>query len=173
VLTITTHGEPEFVAGKTPIPPDMPYVAFVAKGAPREKGMQDVAFNRPTEASSEAAGHNGAQVLDGDNSTYWAAADDKVGAWWQVDLEQPHTINSIQINFPTAGAYRYKIEGSADGANWTPLVDDSETRSTKRGRTDEFAAGTHCQFVRITFTGLPEGKPAAISEVKIDGKHWP
>jgi alpha-L-fucosidase len=134
---------------------------------------QDVAANRPTEASSEAAGHNGAGAIDGNPATYWEAADDKAGAWWQVDLEQPHTITSVQTTFAAAGNWRYRIEGSPDGNTWTLLVDQSNTQSTEKIRTDAIGADRHCQFVRITFAGLPEGQRAAIADVKIAGQHWP
>jgi hypothetical protein len=173
VLTITTHGEPMFAEGKSPIVADRPYVPVVANAGGAPAAMQDVAANRPTEASSEAPGHNASLALDGDPSTYWAAMDAKPGVWWQVDLEQPHTISSIHTTFPKAGNFRYRIEGSPDGNQWTLLVDNSDTQSTQRVRTDEITGDPHFQFVRITFTALPNGEPAAIADVKIDGKHWP
>jgi hypothetical protein len=52
-------------------------------------------------------------------------------------------------------------------------VDDSKTESTEKIRTDAIPADQHCQFVRLTFTAQPDGQPAAIADVKIDGKHWP
>jgi hypothetical protein len=173
VLTITAHGEQTFVPGTTPVVADRPYVRVVPKGAPPVMATPDVAGNRPTEASSEAAGHNGASAIDGDLSTYWEATDDKVGAWWQVDLEQPHTIDSVKITFPVAGNWQYKIEGSPDGNTWTQLVDQSKTASTEKVRTEAIAGGQHPQFVRITFTGLPAGQKAALADVKIEGKHFP
>jgi hypothetical protein len=173
VLKLTTRGEPVFIAGKTPLPPDRPYVQFVRSEKSAAVEKQDVAMNRPTSASSEAPGHNGSRALDGDKATFWSAIDSKPGAWWQVDLEQPHTITSVQTTFPAAGNYRYRIEGSSDGNAWALLVDQSQTESTAQVRTDAIPADRHCQFVRLTFTALPEGKPAAIADVKIEGKHWP
>jgi catechol 2,3-dioxygenase-like lactoylglutathione lyase family enzyme len=173
VLTITTSGEPEFVSGKTPVASEHPYVRFVRSETTAAGEIQDVAADRPTAASSEAPGHNGSRAVDGDLATYWSASDDKPGAWWQVDLEQPHTITSVQTTFATAGNYRYRIEGSPDGNAWTLLVDDSKTESAEKIRTDAIPADQHCQFVRLTFTALPDGQPAAIADVKIDGKHWP
>ena len=79
----------------------------------------------------------------------------------------------MQTTFPAAGNYRYRIEGSPDGNAWSPLVDQSNTPSTDKVRTDPIPADHHCQFVRITFTALPPGQPAAIADVKITGNHWP
>ena len=173
VLTVTTRGEPRFVAGKTPLAPDRPYVRFVRQEEATVPGKQDVAYGRPTGASSEASGHNGSLAVDGDSMTWWSAADSQPGAWWQVDLEQPHTITSVQTTFVTAGNYRYRIEGSMDGNKWTLLVDQTQTENTEKVRTDPIPTDRHCQFVRLTFTALPVGRSAAIADVKIDGKHWP
>jgi hypothetical protein len=174
-LTITTQGEPMFVTGKSLLAAGRPYVS----NAPQHiadigaSAMQDVAANRPTEASGEAPGHNGSLALDGDVSTFWCANDTQPGAWWQVDLEQPHAIASVKITFPKPGNYRYRIEGSSDGSTWTLLVDNSRTRSSKRVRVDAIPNQTHCQFVRITFTAEPTNEPAAIAEVQVGGTHWP
>jgi hypothetical protein len=176
VLTIATRGEPVFIARTTPVAADRPYVRYVptAAVAAAAAGMTlDVAGNRPTEASSEAAGHNGDGAIDGNPATYWQAADDKPGAWWQVDLEQPHTITKVTTTFPAAGNYRYRIEGSDDGNKWTLLVDQSNTQSLEKVRLDAIPGDRHCQFVRLTFTGVPAGQRAAISDVRIEGKHWP
>jgi len=174
LLTITTQGEPPFVPGKTPVAPNHPYSPFVPKGGgPVAAPNQDVAANRPTAASSEAPGHNGSAALDGDAKTYWSAADDKTPAWWQVDLEQAHTITSVQTTFPTPGNYRYRIEGSPDAKTWTLLADDTANTSTEITRTDPIPGEPHCQFVRITFTALPKGQPAAIANVVIEGRHYP
>ena len=174
VLTVTTRGEPEFISGITPIAVDHPYVRFVrSETTATTTEMQDVAYNRPTAASSETPGHNSARAVDGDLTTYWSASNDQSAAWWQLDLEQPHTITSVQTTFPTPGKYRYRIEGSPDGNSWTLLVDDSQTDSTEKRRTDAISAGQHWQIVRITFNGMPNGQSAGIADVKIDGKHWP
>jgi beta-galactosidase len=173
LLTITTSGEPRFIPGKTPVAPDHPYVRFVRSETTTAAENQDIAANRPTAASSEASGHNGARAVDDDLATYWSASDDKPGAWWQVDLEQPHTVASVQTTFTSAGNFRYRIDGSPDGNAWTLLADDSKTESTAKIRTDTIPADQHCQFVRLTFTALPGGQSAAIADVKIEGKHWP
>jgi hypothetical protein len=90
-----------------------------------------------------------------------------------VDLEQPHTIALVRTTFPAPGNYRYRIEGSPDGNVWTLLVDQTKSESTAPTRTDPVPAGRHCQFLRLTFTALPNGQRAAIADLKIEGKHWP
>jgi hypothetical protein len=173
LLTITTVGEPQFVEGTTPLVEDRPYVPFSSKNADQESGDANVAANRPTVASSEAPGHNGSNVLDGNSATFWSAADDRPGAWWTADLEQLHTLKSVQTTFPAAGDCRYRIEGSVDGTSWTLLVDNTNTKSNDQVRKDNISGDPHFQFVRITLTALPPGQPAAISDVKVIGRRWP
>jgi hypothetical protein len=172
LITITTKGAPVFVPGKTPVLAARSYVRYVRSNS-TPADTQNVALNRPTSASSEAPGHNGSLAVDGNDSTFWSAANAQPGAWWQVDLEQIHTISSVRITLGPAGNYRYKIEGSADGNQWTLLADQTQTSSPEQVRTDVLPPDRHCQFVRLTFTGLPPGQTAAIAEVKIQGQHWP
>jgi len=171
-ITITTEGEPAFVAGKTPVVADRPYARYI-KPETSATDNQNVALNRPTSASSEAPGHTGAGAVDGNPSTYWSASDSKPGAWLQVDLEHPYNLTSIETAFPTVGAYQYKLEGSPDGTTWTLLADETQTTATDQVRTDPCAKNDYCQFVRITFTGLPSGQVPAVAEIKMTGNYSP
>jgi hypothetical protein len=171
-ITITTEGEPVFVAGKTPVVADRPYTRYVKPGVSASDN-QNVALNRPTSASSEAPGHTAAAAVDGNAATYWSASDPKPGAWIQVDLEHPYNLASIETTFTDALAYQYKIEGSPDGVTWTLLADQTQTAFTDKIRTDTCAKNDHCQFVRMTFTGLPPGRAAAVAEMKMSGNYSP
>ena len=128
-------------------------------------------LENPTLASSEAPGHAASLANDGDAATGWQAADNRPGAWWQVDLERIVTATQVQLTFPEEGNYRYKIEVSEDGVRWALVVDDSETTSTANHRTDSIPSGTPARFIRITFTGLPSARHAALQEATIFG--WP
>lgn len=173
VIKIATQGEPQFVSGTTPVASDRPYVRFVRTETTAAPDQQDIAYNRPTGASSEAPDHNGARAVDGDPATYWSANDRQSGAWWLVDLEQPHTIALVRTTFPAAGNYRYRIEGSPDGNVWTLLVDQTKSESTAKSRTDVIPGNQHARIVRIVLTALPNGQSAAIADVKIEGQLWP
>jgi hypothetical protein len=172
-LTITTLGEPPFLPGKTPLAPDRPYLRFVKTSVTSDASPQNVALNRPTAASSEAPSHSAALADDGNDTTYWSATDDKPGAWWQVDLESPFSITSVETSFPNQGPYQYKIEASPDGKTWTLLADETQSTSTARVRQDLCAKNEHCQFIRLTFTGLPPGQPAELPEVTVQAKPSP
>jgi hypothetical protein len=171
-LTISTIGEPVFVAGSTPLAADRPYVPFVNTKLPPEKNVktENVALNRPCNSSGDAPGHSAGLATDGSVASAWQSADSKPGSWWEVDLEHSYSISSIETTFGDAGNYQYRIEGSADGTVWRLLVDQSQTASTAKVRKDTLPTNSRWQFVRVTFTGVPNSAPLAIAEVKVLGK---
>jgi len=171
-ITITTLGEPTFVPGETPAVKPRPYVRFAAR-APAGGGAQHVSRwgrDNPTRASSEAPGHAGALGNDASEATFWQAQGDATNAWWQVDLERVVVVSQLRISFPSEGNYRYRIDVSDDQTHWKTGVDQSHSRLTQRARSDTASARIAGRFVRVTFTGLPPGKPAALAELEIVGR---
>jgi len=49
-------------------------------------------------------------------------------------------------------------------------VDQTRTLSVDKSRTDAVVPAVTGRFVRVTFTGLPAGKPAALTEIEIVGR---
>jgi len=167
-ITITTTGSPEYIPGQTPAVKPRPYVRFVAAAI----AVKDEQFGRdkPTSASSEAEGHSGKFANDGDATTNWQATAGDASPWWQVDLERLCILSSVQLTFPTAGDYRFKIEVSDDGQTWRTASDQTQIASTDRIRTIRLADGSRGQFVRVSFTSVPTGAVAGLSEFEITGR---
>jgi hypothetical protein len=171
-ITLTTVGQPMFVPGTTPVVAERPYVPFVNTSLPPEKGVkaQNVALNRPCNSSGDAPGHNAGLATDGSLSTLWQPADSKPGDWWQVDLEHPYAVASIEITFAEAANFQYRIEGSMDAKAWKPILDQTQTTATDKVRTETLPKNSQWQFIRITFTGVPAGAALSLAEVKVIGK---
>jgi hypothetical protein len=166
-IRISSRGEPEFVAGKTPPVRERPYVHFAqtpAVGAPITLGL-----NSPTRASSEAPGHAAPFANDGNPGTGWQAEAGDAGAWLRLDLERFVTVATTKLTFPSAGNWRYKIEISDDGeSNWRLVADQTRTTSTDQERIDAApAAAPRGRFLRVTFVGTPDAQPAALAEVEL------
>jgi hypothetical protein len=167
-LTITSKGGPAFVPGKTPpVQPReyRPVTEQSGAGTATTYGR-----GNPTRASSEAPGHSGGLANDGDPATFWQAAGATANAWWQIDLERIVAIEKFALLFPDEGDWRYRVEVSLDGATWKPAVDQTAATATSKDRVDNAPGGTTGRFVRVTITGAPAGKPAAISEFSATGK---
>jgi beta-galactosidase len=167
-LTITSEGEPAFVPGATPAVKPRPYVRFVDAKGRTAVGHRDAVFgaNNPTSASSEAAGHLARYGNDGDDTTSWQPQDSDANPWWQVDLERDITMSGASIDFPVADIYKYKVETSMDGTNWTMAVDRTQNNRKESLSALKFPKGTTGHSVRVTFVG----KPAGISEMQVAGR---
>jgi beta-galactosidase len=160
-ITITSQGSPAWVEGVTPPTAARPYTRYTSGGTVGTS--QTLALNRPTDASSSAgtAGNGN----DGDATTSWQAATTDAAPWWSVSLESTYTVSSVQLTFPTAANYRYTIDVSPDGTQWTTKVDQSQNTSTSQTRTATTNFGTGIGFVRVSFTG----QPAGLAEVAVSG----
>ena len=132
---------------------------------------ENLAKGKPATASStQSPEHRPGAAVDGGNpQTRWCADGDSAPQWWQVDLGKPEDLTGIRIVWEQDGVnYRYKVEGSEDGKDWTLLSDQTKTDSRDRDRTHEFLA-RGVRHVRVTVTGLQPGAWASIYEVQVRG----
>ena len=153
--------------GTTPAAPTRLYSRF-AGGSGTPATSLTLALDHPTSASSTGGGTS-ALANDGNASTAWLAASNDGSATWQVFLEQSHSVNTLEVTFPTTGNYRYAIAVSPDGNAWTTAVDQSLTTSTAETQRATGNFGTNIQYVRVAFVGLPSGQPAGLAEVVVGG----
>ena len=160
-VTMTSQGSPAWVEGVTKTTAARPYTRYTGGGS--SGTSQTLALNRPTSASSNAgtAGYGN----DGDSTTSWQAASTDANPWWTVSLESSYTVSSVQLGFPTAANYRYTIDVSPDGTQWTTKVDQSQTTSTEQTRAATASFGSGIGFVRVSFTG----QPAGVAEMVVSG----
>jgi len=171
-IEITSLGEPQFIAGKTPQMKARPYVRYEGDAGTTSNEDIVLGLENPTDASSEAAGKTARFGNDGNPATYWEAANNKPGEWWQVDLERIVTINRVNLSFPSEGDWRYKIETSEDRQNWQLVIDDSKFPQSIQTKS-ETCASIVGRYVRITILNMPPNTPPRISEVQIFGKVRP
>ncbi len=114
----------------------------------------DLALNRTATASSESVGYAPAKAVDGDLSTRWAQG---LGlpdpSWLQVDLGKDTAVSAVVTTFELTSGYKYRLEYSTDGQNWSTFEDHTAENTT--ARTDYAFAGTPvtARFLRLTVTG--------------------
>lgn len=103
---------------------DRGYVAESAYTALKEGVYYEigsVAQDKQAEASTtEAAGLEPEKALDGAPATRWAS-EVRETAWFQVDLGNPQTFDTIRIDWEYARADQYLLTVSDDKQNWRPL----------------------------------------------------
>ncbi len=171
-ITVTSLGDPPFIPGVTPPVKPRPYAGFEGQAVPggRPETHSVFGLENPTQASSETAGHDAGLGNDGNPATFWQAQDASINAWWQADLERIVVVSQTRLVFPSEANYRYRIELSSDQVHWIPGVDQTRNRAAYKSRTDAVRPAVTGRFVRVTFTGLPAGKPAALAEMEIVGR---
>jgi hypothetical protein len=125
----------------------------------------DVAHNKPSTASKEAQPASNAN--DGDTMTEWSSGDGSE-AWWLVDLQKPYRLTSIQTQWEEGGVdYHYYIETSANGADFTKVIDQTTNTQGLGTFSDLFPSGTCARFVRVTMTDAG-GFWAILREVQVN-----
>jgi hypothetical protein len=167
VVKIITKGLPQFVEGTTPVLINRPYVPFT--GNDSKNSISSFGLDNPTRASNETIGHSSGLVGDGNPDTYWQAANNESGNWWQVDLERNVKIEQIKLMFPEEAKFGYKIETLNADNQWKLIVDLSNTSSTDKVRIEKLSESISGRFIRVTFTKIPKGKSAKLAELEVLG----
>jgi xylan 1,4-beta-xylosidase len=139
-------------------------------------------------SSSQRVGRDAAYSLDNSNGTWWEPAASDAQPSITVDLlgippfDKQFTVDSSRIEFRAlhdpggafsgSPAFRYKIEASSDGQQFTTLVDKTNNTTTRYTEFDELPS-TRCRFVRLTLTDWPRSvdQPLGITELTIFGKY--
>jgi putative membrane-bound dehydrogenase-like protein len=153
--------------GKVPTPINQP--AAGKTGGKMVKVPNNLALGKPTSASSTQPGRDHRFAVDGQFGTRWCAANANAGYWWQVDLGKAEKVTGCRIVWEFDGRrYRYKVEGSADGEQWTTLVDATQTEVRDQVQSHKFDADG-IRFVRITSTELDQGSWMSFWEFEVHG----
>ena len=166
-ITLTSKDGPVF-DGSLAIP--RPYSRFDAKNQGKIVATEQIhGQDNPTGSSGDAGDHPSRLANDGNPATWWIADHVATGVFWQVNLERFVTVRQISLTFPDAGAYRVRIETTTDGTTWTTLAERSADTSAEQKRIINLDKPQPALSLRVVFTGLPPGKPAALAEFTAAG----
>ncbi len=92
-----------------------------------------------------------------DTDSYWATdvAGHELGAWWQVDLEEPVTVGRVVVVgfYGDRRYYGFTVETSLDPKTWNLAADlrDNKELSTRQGYTCRFPPQP-ARYIRVTQT---------------------
>lgn len=108
-------------------------------------------------------------AIDGSEDSRWCAESGAFPQWYQMEFEKEVPLTGIDIIWESENnAYRHKIEGSADGKEWTLLTD--ATKQEKGGATSSEFPKAAVKFVKITCTGTSQGGWASIRQISAKGE---
>ena len=140
--------------------------------------------------SSQRAGHDAAYALDDSNGTWWEPEQSDAQPSITLDLlgiapferEYQFTVDSSRIvftglrdphsAFSGSPAFRYTVEISSDGKQFTRVLDKRGNTVPKYIEFDELPP-TRCRFLRLTITDWPRSsdQPLGITELTVFGKY--
>ena len=148
------------------------------------------AMNALSKVSSEQPGFYGSYAVDDFSGTVWMPAEDdrepslliELSPATRFDVVQLFTVSSVRVLFggisqrmsrgfgggASAQVYKYKLEVSVDGQNFTTVLDRTGNTVARSTTFDEFEP-VECRFVKLTVTGWPENAPRGIVDFTVFG----
>ncbi|MFD4752954.1 discoidin domain-containing protein [Streptomyces sp. NPDC058426] len=129
----------------------------------------NLALHKEATASSDSEGNVPAKAVDGDNDTRWAQG---LGlpdpSWLQVDLGTSTPVSAVVTTFEKSGGYRYRVEYSADGKDWSAFADRTDEPTTTQTDNALAAQPVEARYLRLTVTGS-SGNGGSIHEIRAYG----
>jgi chitodextrinase len=115
----------------------------------------DLALGKSATASSQYSdSYAPALAVDGDLSTRWAQSSGLPDpSWIQVDLGSVASVTGVVTTFEKPSGYRYLLEYSADGTDWSTFEDHTAASTTAAANYSVPAAPVSARYLRLTVTG--------------------
>ncbi len=133
-------------------------------------GEGNLVFNQKATASSEETGKNNfaKNAVDGRLDTRWCAGGPAEGESITIDMEKPQSIRNVRLHWESRNtAYRYTIESSADGNDWTMLADHSKTKKKDvNGLSVDAVTTDDARYLKVTFLGSNGGGWGSLWEIE-------
>jgi hypothetical protein len=149
------------------------------------------AMNALSKVSSEQFGFFGSYAVDNYSGSIWMPSEEdkepslmiELSPATRFDVVQLFTVDAMRIMFggmsPSASGrgfgrsygnqvYKYKLEVSMDGKNFTTVLDRTDNTVSRNNVFDEFEP-VECRFVKLTVTSWPEGAPRGIIDFTVFG----
>nr|WP_284290947.1 glycoside hydrolase family 88 protein [Angustibacter aerolatus] len=145
--------------------------SFLLAGSAVARLASAESTGRPVTASAQQTGAEASRAVDGDVTTRWTASG--FPQTLTVDLGAGHRASNVTL-VPTADrAYRYRVETSVDGVQWTLALDRS-TNTATGSRSDAFPAGTvGLRYARLTVLGATGTTSTSIQEFSVHDRYRP
>ncbi|MHB8062632.1 MAG: discoidin domain-containing protein [Ruminiclostridium sp.] len=134
--------------------------------ATKHLSNNNLAINKTVISDSEESGNPASKGNDGKLNTRWCAHDGDFNHWWKVDLGSYYNLTGTEVIWEKSKIYKYKIEVSTNGSNWTLVVDKTGNTTAAQTQTDSFTANA-IKYVKITVTGFDSDCWASFYEFKV------
>lgn len=141
-------------------------------------GWMLLSYRKPATASSVRDTFAVERVTDENPRTFWVAETKSPNEWLTVDLEEPHEIRAIQVNFTDyqAGLYasdstvytQFRLKVSEDGETWRTVADLTGERRDRPNAYVELPEPVRARYVRYEHVYVAAAH-LAISDLRVFG----
>lgn len=151
-----------------------------------------LSYGKQVNASSSLEEREPQNAADENVQTWWQAASAKPGEWLELDLGEVCDVRAVQINFADdkldiplpgelkgksqprhieerEGKTRWKLEGSADGTNYSVIEDKSEADTDLSHDLVVRETGEKLRYLRLTIMEVPYGQKPCVSGLRAFG----
>ena len=144
-----------------------------------QPGWMLLSYGKTVKASSSLENYPVENAVDEDARTAWVAQSNSDSEWLQIDLQHLSSIQAIQVNFDEYGAKQkgvisgvyqsYLIYASADGKNWSLVVDYGMKKTDTPHDYIEFEAPFNARYVRLQNKEYTVSENFSIRDLRIFG----
>lgn len=130
----------------------------------------NLCLNKPVTVSSSETGNDGKNAVDGNSATKWTAVNGTYPQGIVIDLGKVYNLGDLTLDWDIrSGAryYRYIVQASEDGKNYTEVINRRENTESKQ--MTESMQLIPARYIRIEVTGCNQAGWATLFEVRADG----
>ncbi|MBQ6222350.1 MAG: family 43 glycosylhydrolase [Solobacterium sp.] len=158
----------------------------------RDPAWMLLSVNKQMHASSCTEGHEPSKAAEENVQTWWRAQTNSRNEWLMMDLEKVFSVHAVQINFaddhidiPCPGEIRpgsqaryieerdlktqWKLEGSADGINWSVIEDKSNADTDLSHDLIVREEGLNIRYLRLSNISVPYEQNPCVSGLRVFG----
>ncbi|UOX92578.1 discoidin domain-containing protein [Amycolatopsis sp. FBCC-B4732] len=134
--------------------------------------VADVPLTRTVSAGSALPGYPVANVVDGNQASYWESAGNAFPQWLQADLGSAKPLSRIVLKLPATWESRTQtlaVRGSTDGTAFTDLVASAGYSFAPGTNTVTVPVTATTRYVRLQITANTQWPAAQLSEFELYG----
>lgn len=146
--------------------------------AQSQEELVNVALGKSVTGSNSEGGRPLTNLVDGNTSTLWIAANGAPDAWANVNLGKEYFAENVEVVFEKAGLpFKFKVEAIDANGNSTVILDKTNNNQVLE-KAYTIPDKNNVKDIKVTFNGKAavgdaQGAWSALAEIKVNSKSTP
>lgn len=146
--------------------------------AQSQEELVNVALGKSVTGSNSEGGRPLTNLVDGNASTLWIAANGAPDAWANVNLGKEYFAENVEVVFEKAGLpFKFKVEAIDANGNSTVILDKTNNNQVLE-KAYTIPVKNNVKDIKVTFNGKAavgdaQGAWSALAEIKVNSKSTP